>query len=178
MSNDDEKYIKSVEDNIVDAFEYSERIYDFISEKYNVSNDDEFENTLDLIEDKNDYTTLEQVYETLCEKYPLIKENPTLNPKHRMVNSWFVFHDVCYKFLVRLWDKYDEDNEFEIHCNELSSEMKKLFPACTKLIELEIDTEKTDDYPDEYDDVWYVPKDELLNDQYKGLYKYLQHVDI
>lgn len=170
-------YQKLVEDNMINAFDYAERMFDFIDEKYKTTyNDcnmsDNIEELGDKIKNKNDFETVETLYTLACEKYPLVKDVESLNPKLRLVNSWFVFNKPFDEMLDYLEHVYDTtDDEFDEKCNEILQILVHKFPKCEKVIRIQMQLE---DIPDEKDDIQFIPKNEISNDEYSKLYTYVQ----
>ena len=168
-------YQKLIEDNMVDAFDYSERIFDFLDEKYKMTyNDcnmcDDIEDLGDKIKNNKDFETVEALYALVCEKYPSIKGVESLNPKLRLVNSWYVFNAPFDELLDYLDNNYD-GNEFDEKYNEILQMLVHKFPKCEKLIRIQM---KLEDIPDEQDDIHFIPRDEIIDDEYSKLYAYVQ----
>lgn len=158
-----ESYSEIVAANAIDAFEFDENILEFIDKTYetaymNCNMDDELQALSDRIHHDNDYEIVEQIYDLACEKYPLVKNIPTLNPRKRYVNSFYVF-EKSFDYII---DDRDED-EFE----PLKTELINKYPKCEQLI---LNQFAWDGDGDERDPKWLIPKDEILDEQYEQLY--------
>lgn len=166
-----------IDDNAIDAIDYMERIIDFIDEKYkttynNCDMNDDIEQLSDKIKNKHDFETVESLYKSACEKYSLVKENKFLNPKFRLINSWYVFNKPFDELLDYLDHNY-EDERFDEKYNEIMKTLIRLFPKCEKTIELQM---RLEDIPDSNDEVWLMPRNEIDNEEYKKLYSYIQNI--
>ena len=170
-------YQQLIEDNMVDAFDYMERIFDFIDEKYKTAyNDcnmhDDIEELGDKIKNKHDFETVETLYMLACTKYPSVKDVKSLNPKLRLVNSWYVFNAPFDELLDYLEHNYDAtDDEFDEKYNEILQMLIRKFPKCEKVIRIQM---KLEDIPDEQDEIQFIPKDEINDEEYSKLYTYIQ----
>ena len=165
-----------IDGNMFGAFDYMESIIDFIDEKYkttynNCDMNDDVERLSDKIKNNHDFETAELLYKLACEKYPLIKENKFLDPKFRLINSWYVFNKPFDELLDYLDHNY-EDDEFDKKYNEAIQTLIKLFPKCEKMILLQM---KLENVPDSNDEVWFIPRDEIDNAEYCVLYTYVQN---
>ena len=164
-----------IDNNMIDALDYMERTIDFIDEKYETTyNDcdmnDEIERLSDEIKNRHDFETVESMYKLACEKYPLVEENKLLNPKFRLINSWYVFNKPFDELLYYLDHNY-EDEKFDEKYNESMQTLIQLFPKCEKIILLQM---KLEDIPDSNDEVWLIPGNEINNEEYEKLYSYVQ----
>lgn len=170
-------YQQLIEDNMIDAFDYMERIFDFIDENYKTTyNDcnmsDDIEELGDKIKNRNDFETVEILYTLTCEKYPLVKDVEVLNPKLRLVNSWYVFNKPFDELLDYLEHNYDTiENEFDEKYNEILDTLVHKFPKCEKVIRIQM---KLKDIPDEQDDIQFIPMDEINDEEYSKLYECVQ----
>ena len=125
----------------------------------------------DKIKNSQDFDTVESLYKLACEKYPLVEENKNLNPKFRLINSWYVFSapfDELYDYLEHVCGGEDLDEKY----NEVRQTLIRLFPKCEKTILLQ--TSLGDDLPDSDDEVWLIPRNEIESEEYKNLYSYVQ----
>lgn len=131
---------------------------------------DDIEQLSDKIKNSQDFDTVESLYKSACEKYPLVEENKNLNPKFRLINSWYVFNKPFDELLDYLDHNY-EDEKFDEKYNESMSVLIQLFPKCEKIILLQM---KLEDIPDSNDEVWLIPRNEINNEEYENLYSYVQ----
>ena len=168
-------YQQLIDKNMVDAFEYMERIIDFIDEKYkttynNCNMCDGIEELSDTIKNRKDFETVEILYTLACEKYPLIKDVESLNPKLRLVNSRRVFNKPFDELLDYIGSAYDS-NDFDEKYNEVLQMLIHKFPKCEKVIRIQMELE---DILDERDDIQFIPMNEIIDEEYRKLYEYVQ----
>ena len=167
-------YNEKVERYSLDAFDYAESIYDFVDDKYKTKyNECKMNDELDRLDDEiinnQDFETVQKIYELACKMYPLVAECSILNPKHRLVNSWYIFKNTFGKLLEELEYNYTGET-LKIKLDEITDSLIKLFPQCEKMIILHM---KIDIIPDENESIWLIPKDEILNEQYRELYQFV-----
>lgn len=161
-------YDETIEINTIDAFEYYDRLTDYIDKVYKTSYsdldmNDEIENMFDEFTNDKDYKPAERMYDLACQKYPLVKENTYLNPKFRWVKSFYVFDHLFYEMLQR------SEGFPNITTEEIKEKLITKFPECKDLILMEL----SDDIPDEYDDVWLIPQAIILSEAYRSLFNEL-----
>lgn len=165
----DSEYLEIVNENKINAYDYDEQITDFIDENYNTTYNncnmnDEIEDLFNKMlklsphEEKEAFECVEKVYDIACEKYPKIKNIPQLNPRFRHVNSFYVFDDPFNIFI----------NSGEEHCEKLKEELINKYPKCKDLINYEFDYDGEND--NEHDLKWFIPLNEILDEQYEQLY--------
>jgi len=155
-------YDEIIETNTISAFEYNERLAEYIEEVYKTAYD-EFDDTLDEINGSKDYEPVERAYNLACQKYPLVKENMYLNPKFRHVKSFYVFDNLFDQMLQR------SEGFPDITTEQIKNQLITKFPECKNLILMEL----SDDIPDEYDDVWLIPQEVILRESYHSLFNEL-----
>lgn len=161
-------YDETIEMNVIDAFEYYDRLTEYIDKVYNTSYadtdmNDEIENMFDEFINAKDYKSAERTYDLACQKYPLVKENIYLNPKFRWVKSFYVFDRLFYEMLQR------SEGFPNITTEEIKEKLITKFPECKDLILMEL----SDDIPDEYDDEWLIPQATILREAYHSLFNKL-----
>lgn len=162
------QYKAAVDENAIDASEHVLMLFDFIDKEYGTTyNDITMNDEIERLEDERlkmkpgdarEFEIVEKMYDLACEKYPKVKEETTLNPRKRFVNAYFVFDKVFGTFL-----DVCEEEEHEKLKNDLISR----YPKCKKLIE---DMFGCDD-EDEWDEKWFIPRDEILDEEYEKLYE-------
>ena len=162
-------YDETIEINTIDAFEYYDRLVDYIDKIYKTTYadlvmNDEIENMLDEFTNAKDYEPAERTYDLACQKYPLVKENVYLNPKFRYVKSFYVF-DLLFDEMLQRSEGFPN-----ITTEEIKEKLITKFPECKDLILMEL----SDDIPDEYDDVWLIPQDIILREDYHSLFNELK----
>ena len=158
-------YNELIERNTLDAFDYYERITDYIDEVYkteydNLEMNDEIENIVHKIKNDKDYETAERMYNLACQKYQLIKDNKYIDPRLKHVNSCYVFDSLFSDMLLR------SEGFPDVTIEEIKEQLIDEFPECKDFITLEL----SDDLPDEHDDIWLMPQDVLLSESYRSLY--------
>ena len=165
-----------VERYTIDAFEYNEYILDFIDSNYdtvynNCDMNDEIEQLSDAIHHGDDYSLVECIYDLSCIKYPLIKKQQHLNPYLRHINSYRIFNDLFGNMLESIDFHFDED--FDSKIQDIKHKLIISFPACEKLITEMMKCEELDEYDFE---MWFIPKDEMMNGQYENLFNELNDI--
>lgn len=156
-----QSYVEIVERNAIDAFEFDENILEFIDKIYgtaymNCNMDDEIQALSDRIHHGTDYEIVEQIYDLACKKYPLVNEHPTLNPRKRHVNAFYVF---------------EKPFDYVVDCDQserIKHDLIAKYPKCAQLI---LNRFAWVDYGSEWDEKWLIPKAELLDEQYEKLYE-------
>ena len=120
MNNSD--WYELIDENTIDAFEYDERLCEFLDKHYqttyqDLNMDDEITSLTDKIYYPNDYEYIEEAYDIACIMYPLVKTDPLLNPRLRLVNMCFVFRRAFNRLLDRISevndDIYTEDEKMK-----------------------------------------------------------------
>ena len=160
-----DQYDEIIERNTIDAFEYYDKITDYIDEAYetnytNLNMNDEIENMFNEIDNSKDYETVERIYDLVCQKYPLIKDNEYMNPRLRHVKSFYVF-DLLFDEMLRRSDGFPD-----ITTEQIKLQLIDEFPECKDLIIMEL----SDDIPDEHDDIWLIPQEIILREAYHSLF--------
>ena len=168
-------YQELVDRYMIDAFEYMERIVDFIDKEYGTTYykgdmGDEIEQSCREIKNKFDFETVELTYDLACEKYPLMKVNIILNPRFHLINSYHVFKNSFDDLFEYLNHRYEDKQFYKMH-NEAIQRLIELFPSCEKTIQLQMKLKYMHDFND---DVWLIPREEIESEEYRNLYVYVQ----
>lgn len=157
-----------------DAFEYEYEIIHYVHEHFGMSME-AIENTRDsVVNNQIGIGAIEKFYDVLCEKFPSLKNETTLNPRVKLVNSYKVFDDVINTHIINPLIKKFGLKERDERLQQLKKELLSLFPECEKIIVpfMECSNIST------YSHCWQIPQNVMFSKPYEDLYLYIARIKI
>lgn len=156
------------------AFEYEYEIIHYVHEHFGTP--------METIEDIRDsvvnnqigISAIEKFYDALCEKFSSLKNETTLDPHIKLVNSYKVFNDTINTYIKEPIIKKFEPKEQDERLQQLKKELLTLFPECEKIIVPFMEHSNIS----ACSQYWQIPQNVMFSKPYEDLYFHIIRIKI
>ena len=156
------------------AFEYEYEIIHYVHECLGIPMET-IENIRDsVVNNQIGFNAIEKFYDALCEKFSSLKNETTLDPHIKLVNSYKVFNGAINEYIKKPIIKKFEPKEQDERLQQLKKELLTLFPECEKIIVPFMEHSNISDNSQ----YWQIPQNVMFSKPYVDLYFHIIKIKI